>query len=73
MPPELPSFFYITPQGARRLAGSSINYRYVKNGFELLLPTCAKLRYSISANRFYVQSFDVARNDIKPFWKYAIQ
>ena len=60
------SFFYITSQGARRLAGKSFNFAKTQG---LELPTGAILKYSIQVG-WYVQSCHYSRNDIEPYRKY---
>lgn len=63
------SFFYISRQGAKALAKNL--YKYAKTQ-GLNLPTGAKLRYTVQLDRWYVQSFHYAREDIAPFLKYKI-
>lgn len=60
------SFFYISAQGARAIAGASYFYAKVS---ELTLETGAKLKYSAQAG-WYVQSLHYSREDIEPYRKY---
>lgn len=60
------SFFYISAQGSRAIAGA--NFKFAKAS-ELTLETGAKLKYSAQAG-WYVQSFHYSREDIEPYRKY---